>query len=479
MASIFRQQYTMKDATGKTVHKQSKFWYIDYKAGRDGQRKRVKGFKDKTATTQLAAKLEREAELADAGIVDRFKEHRLRPLSEYLEEFRKSLGDTTKHARCTYKAVKKAFDACKFYRWGDISASKFLGYLNTQKKECDMSQRTFNAYVKAGKQFCKWAVQDQRAAESPLQHLKCETITQRKRTRRALELDEIRGLLATTQAAPERFGLTGYERALLYRLAVETGLRASELRSLTVSSFDFAARTVTVTAANAKNKREGTLPLRADTAAELQGFFTGKLPTALAFKVPEKTADMLKADLAEAGIEYVDDSGRVFDFHALRGQCASLLAASGAHPKTAQTILRHSDVNLTLNAYTHTLRGQESEAVENLPDLSFAGGQSQRATGTDGAPVGTDKSAYKPAYKKLAKNSDFPRNPLSSVVAGRGAEPANTEQRGQGGKALQSAHLGTQRDLLSPTGTEGKTNGRCRNRTCDPLIKSQLLYQLS
>jgi integrase len=108
----------------------------------------------------------------------------------------------------------------------------------------------------------------------------------------------------------------------------------------------------------------------------------------------------LVIDLADAGIEYVDDSGRFFDFHALRGQCVSLLAATGAHPKTAQTILRHSDVNLTLNAYTHILRGQESEAVENLPDLSFTGGQSQKATGTDGGPVGEDKSAYKPAYKK-------------------------------------------------------------------------------
>jgi len=479
MASIFRQRYTVKNADGKTIRKQSKFWYIDYKTGADGQRKRVKGFKDKTATAQLAAKLEREAELADAGIVDKYKAHRLRPLLEHLEDFRKSLGDTTKHARCTYKAVKKAFDACKFYRWGDISASKFLGYLNTQKKECDMSQRTFNAYVKAGKQFCKWAVQDQRAAESPLQHLKCETITRRKRTRRALELDEIRGLLATTQAAPERFGLTGYERALLYRLAVETGLRASELRSLTVSSFDFAARTVTVTAANAKNKREGTLPLRADTAAELQGFFAGKLPTAQAFKVPEKTADMLRADLAEAGIEYVDDSGRVFDFHALRGQCASLLAASGAHPKTAQTILRHSDVNLTLNAYTHTLRGQESEAVENLPDLSFAGGQSQRATGTDDAPVGTDNSAYKPAYKKLTKNADFCGQPVSTIGNRQEKNLAETQHDGQNRKALQATHLGTRKDVLSPTGTEGKHNGRCRNRTCDPLIKSQLLYQLS
>jgi hypothetical protein len=41
-------------------------------------------------------------------------------------------------------------------------------------------------------------------------------------------------------------------------------------------------------------------------------------------------------------------------------------------------------------------------------------------------------------------------------------------------------------NLLLPKSIEKKDekladflNGRCRNRTCDPLIKSQLLYQLS
>ncbi len=46
MASIFRQRYTVKDKNGKTIRKQSKNWYIDYKTA-EGTRKRVKGFKDK------------------------------------------------------------------------------------------------------------------------------------------------------------------------------------------------------------------------------------------------------------------------------------------------------------------------------------------------------------------------------------------------------------------------------------------------
>ncbi len=50
--------------------------------------------------------------------------------------------------------------------------------------------------------------------------------------RRALNVEEIGALLAATAAEPERFTMTGPRRALLYRLAIETGLRTSELDSL-------------------------------------------------------------------------------------------------------------------------------------------------------------------------------------------------------------------------------------------------------
>jgi integrase len=118
------------------------------------------------------------------------------------------------------------------------------------------------------------------------------------------------------------------------------------------------------------------------------------------FKVPEKTAETLKADLEAVKIPYVDDAGRYADFHALRHSTGSLLAASGAHPKVVQSIMRHSDINLTMNRYTHIFRGQESEAVAGLPDLSLPSKQGKKevATGTDDMPV---DSAYKPAYKKL------------------------------------------------------------------------------
>ncbi|UCF00257.1 MAG: tyrosine-type recombinase/integrase, partial [Planctomycetota bacterium] len=81
--------------------------------------------------------------------------------------------------------------------------------------------------------------------------------------------------------------------------------------------------------------------------------------------------------------KYVDEAGRYADFHALRHTCGTLLAAAGVHPKTAQEIMRHSDIRLTMDYYTHFMTGQEHKAVESLPNL---GGQidSKRTTGTDG-----------------------------------------------------------------------------------------------
>lgn len=183
--------------------------------------------------------------------------------------------------------------------------------------------------------------------------------TDKRRPRRAFELDEIRRLLEATAAAPRRFGMAGHARALLYRLAIETGLKASELRSLTASSFDFDNCTATVEAACSKHRRQDILSLKPETTAELKRFLAGKMPGVKAFNMPSKdrVAKMIKADLADAGIDYVDDAGRYADFHSLRHTTGSLLAASGVHPKVAQSIMRHADINLTMSRYTHIFRG--------------------------------------------------------------------------------------------------------------------------
>ena len=54
------------------------------------------------------------------------------------------------------------------------------------------------------------------------------------------------------------------------------------------------------------------------------------------FSLPANTAQMMRADLAAAGIPYEDDSGRVLDFHALRHTYVSRIVESGVSVKVAQ-----------------------------------------------------------------------------------------------------------------------------------------------
>ena len=244
--------------------------------------------------------------------------------------------------------------------------------------------------------------------------------------------------MEAAQAAPGRFGMSGVERAMLYRLAVESGLRANELRTLMVSSFDLDRCTVTVQAGYSKRKREDVLPLRPDTAAELGRFLAGKLPETRAFKVPGKPAVMLRADLADVAIPYVDDSERYADFHALRHTTGTWLAANGVHPKVAQAIMRHSDINLTMARYTHTLRGQEAEAVRSLPDLSLPTSQAQRATGTDGRKTSTPQltpTAFSACSRLATDGTTEPSGPDTSAIHNH----------------LKIGELGTRSDRLTPT----------------------------
>jgi len=212
--------------------------------------------------------------------------------------------------------------------------------------------------------------------------------------------------------------------------------------------------------------------LRPDTAAEIQSFFAGKMPDVKAFggthkRLTSKTADMLKADLADAGIPYVDDAGRYADFHSLRHTTGSLLAASGVHPKVAQSIMRHGDINLTMSLYTHTLRGQESEAVKSLPDLSLPSRESIKATGTNDRPLETDLSAY----KKLAKNSYL--DGLQKSLVGTEDRPGSTDN-GDGNtshNSLDMTTLGTEKAPMSPGDIDSELNTSGRAQISGHRIK--------
>jgi len=428
----------------------SKTWRVEYRDV-NGRPRRVGGFGDKKASQELGRRLDRlvaaqaagqsldtdmvrwletvpgrlRERLGELGLLEARTVAASKPLADHIDDWHNVLtakGNTWKHARTVKARAKAVFEGCGANYWSDIQAARAQGFLG-ELRESGKSIRTCNFYLQAARQFCRWMVRERRAWQNPLAHLQGDNPRKDpKRVRRAVSADEFRHLLKTTKGGPIRQGLAGTERAMLYRLASETGLRANELRSLTRGSFDLDGDepTVTVAAAYSKHRRDDVLPLRADTTAELKAHLESKLPDARAFIVPERTAEILRADLVAARKEWVkaartceerqkrrktdflryrDRSGRVFDFHALRGQFASNLAAGGVHPKVAQELLRHSTIGLTMDIYTHTPRGSLGAALDVLPDLSGLDAESAKATGTDdatadssvgngGAPVG-------------------------------------------------------------------------------------------
>ena len=74
------------------------------------------------------------------------------------------------------------------------------------------------------------------------------------------------------------------------------------------------------------------------------------------------------------------------DVHCLRHTFAALLSKTGVVPRMTQELMRHSDICLTMNVYTHLQLVDTAGAVETLPSIGMAQRElgRQLATGTDG-----------------------------------------------------------------------------------------------
>jgi integrase len=241
---------------------------------------------------------------------------------------------------------------------------------------------TSNHYLTAMKGFTRWLVRDGRAAADPLAFLPRQNAqTDIWVKRRCLSPKDFAAVLAAALAGKALHGLSGPDRAVLYRVAARTGLRASELASLTPASFDLDDKQeVTVEAAYSKHRRKDVVPLHADLLAVLPGFLKGRASTPSQRNEPlwpgnwpQDGAEMLQHDLRAAGVPFVDEDGRVYDFHALRHQFISDMVAAGVHPKHAKVLARHSTITLTMDRYAHVGLADVRAALDRVPSVDGDG----------------------------------------------------------------------------------------------------------
>jgi integrase len=255
---------------------------------------------------------------------------------------------------------------------------------------------TSNGYLAAIRAFSNWLVTSDRTGRDRLVSVSAlNAETDPRHGRRALNVDELRRLLGAAASRTFAFqGLSGPDRSMLYATAMGTGFRASELASLFPYSFDLsgAPPTVTVKAGYTKNKKKAEQPISPEVAKALSSYLDAKPRDRAVWPGSwrKDAAEMLRLDLAAAGIPYRDEAGHVADFHALRHAYITLLGRNGVSPKTAQELARHSDYKLTMKVYTHVGLDDLAGAVNGLPSVlpTETTSDAVRATGTDGRVLG-------------------------------------------------------------------------------------------
>jgi integrase len=247
--------------------------------------------------------------------------------------------------------------------------------------------------VQSFKGFAKWAEKTGRIPFSPLNALQKITITDATE-RRAISLEEMRLLLAWVETSDPWRKISGAERALIYRFAVETGLRRSEIASLTRASFHLDEKRpyVAVAVISTKNRRGAAIDLSTQMAAILKTHLANKMPGAKAFAIPkEDTADMLRADLAGTRAAWikaapndrdreereksdlllsVSHAGQVLVFHSTRHtRGVWLFEHYKASAREVQDLMRLSSIAL-VDRYSRSFKIQDSNLVDRGPDLS-------------------------------------------------------------------------------------------------------------
>ena len=357
----------------KPVRTRARKWYGQFK---DAQGKicRVPLCTDKTAARQKLDELVRKVERGEAGLVNPFEEHNRTPLADHLEQYRLHLeakDNTERHVRETIGQIKKVLDGCNFRHIADLDSEKVSHHLKSRRR-LGMSTERSNHYVRALKGFTKW-MEPKRAARDPLKELKTQDAAKDRRlVRRALPVGDFLKLIeAARDSRASICGLTGFERAMLYVVAAYTGLRASELASLTPESFNLTEMSIGLGAEAAKNGRNAELPIHHGLIDQLKTLMVGRLPGSPIWQgkwaVNRHAATMVRADLEAAGMPYVDARGETFDFHALRGQFVTEMDRAGVSLVKAQRLARHSSPNLTANLYTRLRMDDLKPEVDKLP----------------------------------------------------------------------------------------------------------------
>ena len=266
----------------------SRNWEVQFRDGSNVIR-RLALFSDKTASMEAGRKIEKLValrmagenpdiplmkwlmvcparilhHLAEWGIIDNSRAAASTSLDTHVKDWREAMQHkqfADRYIKCVVNIVTRCAEYSSWKTLMDMTReglTEYLAFLSAKGRAPD----TLNHQTRALKAFANWLLDENRLAVNPFtRYPMLNPETDRRKKRRALTEEELHMLLKAAEAGVFTKGLTGHERMLIYSLAVETGFRWGEIRSLTISAFSLDSEnpSVTLEAKDAKNRRQTT-----------------------------------------------------------------------------------------------------------------------------------------------------------------------------------------------------------------------------
>ena len=391
------RQAPLTEDGGRVITREAATFTAEY-IGDDGKpTRRSTGSPDRQTAMQIANKLEADSLLRRRGLVDPHAEalakQASRAIGEHIQDFEQAMRDrgcSSSHINQTTRQLRRIVDGGCIVSITDVSVASVMRAVG-MLRQAGRSHRWCNSHITAARSFSRWLHNERRSPIDALTGIgKLNEQVDRRHRRRVLSDKELSWLLAeTARQGRVNYGLCAVDRTLAYATACGTGLRVSELRSLTPRAFSFSDNpSVVLQAAHSKRRREDVQPLDASLARQLAAWMRDKPADERLFRLPHNTSRMLQRDLAWARDAWVDAasgadersrrsgsdflayrnaSGEVADFHAFRTCFISRVVASGASVKVAQELARHSTPVLTLNTYAKVQLSDVQHSVPAVP----------------------------------------------------------------------------------------------------------------
>jgi len=366
-------------------------------------RKRISLGKDKRlAVIRCGELLKQELhkkEFGDLGLIDPFKDAEKTSVLEYLDQYHAHLNTrfSAAHANEQQSKIQKVIKLTKAIYLQEVTQPKLLSALNKLTSDKGLAAQTYNHYVAAAKAFFNF-IDNQLGAlrVNPTKNIKKRNINDASliHRRRAFTPEEGDYLVNATKGFTfhPREAVSPLDRSFLYRLALQTGLRAKELSCLQPEDFDLTKHSLTIQAAYAKGKRTDVLPISESLANTLVLWLKTKTPKTKLWSGAYHRGQLgkqLKKDMARARKLYIaeapteqeakkrladdflrwqDSSGLFADFHSQRATFITNLASLTPNIKEVQQLARHQNA-LTTMRYIKTTQAALVNLISRMPDV--------------------------------------------------------------------------------------------------------------